>query len=132
MAPAVVADAIQFEPSHDLVISTPRVMPIEVYIPPVAFIVHGCGRLATPSLMFRASALKKVPVLSSPVALEFETRERVRATVHVVSIQKNVCSSAFGVPPGALVDAMVVILVLATLIVVREQVPSRTSQFETL
>jgi hypothetical protein len=124
--------APQFELSHNLMVMTPRVMAVEVYIPKISLIVHGCHCLAASSLMFRAGALKIVPVPSSPVALEFKTRERVRATVHVVSIQINVCSTTFGVPTGGLVKARVVILVLATLIVVRELVPSRTSQFETL
>jgi hypothetical protein len=131
MAPAVVADAIQFELSHDLIPTTPRVMPIEVYIPPVAFIVHFRCRLAATSLMFRAGALKIVPVLSSPVALEFKTRERVLATVHVVSIQINVRSTAFRIPTGGLVKATFVILILRTLIAVRELVRSRTIQSET-
>jgi hypothetical protein len=124
--------APQFELSHDLMVMTPRMMAVEVYIPKISLIVHGCHCLAASSLMFRAGALKIVPVPSSPVALEFEPREWVRATVHVVSIQKDRRSTTFGVPPGGLVKAGIVILVFRALILVRELVPSRTSQFETL
>ena len=107
-------------------------MTIQVYIPPVAFIIHLCRRIAALSTVFRASALKIVPVLSSPVASEFETRERVRATVHIVSIQEDGRSTAFGVPTRGRVRTMVVILVFGALIIVRDLVPSRTIQFETL
>ena len=132
VAPADIFLAPQFELCHDLIVTAPWVMPIEEYIPPVTLIVHFCRFLSAPSTVFRAGALKIVPVPSSPVALEFEPREWVRTTVHIVSIQKDRRSTAFGVPTGGLVKARVVILVLATLIVVRELVPSRTSQFETL
>ena len=89
MALAVVADARQFELSHDLVVTAPRVMPIEVYIPPIAFIVHLRRRVAALSTVFRASALKIVPVLSLPLP-ETEPRERVRVhSSHCASIQEN-------------------------------------------
>ena len=132
MAPAVVADARQFELSHDLIVTTAGMMSVQVDVPPVTLIIHFRRLLLAPSTVFRASALKIVPVPSSPVALEFETRERVLATVHVVSIQINVRSTAFRIPTGGLVKARVVILVFGALIVVRELVRTRASQFETL
>ena len=126
MASAVVADARQFELCHDLVVTTPRMMAVQEYIPPVTFIVHLCGRLAALSTVFRASALKIIAVLSSPVTSEFEPRERVLATVHVVSVQKDGRSTAFGVPTGGRVRTMVVMLVFGALIVVRDLVRSRS------
>ena len=126
MASAVVADARQFELCHDLVVTTPRMMAVQEYIPPVTFIIHFCRFLLAPSTVFRASALKIVPVLSSPVASEFETRERVRATVHIVSIQEDGRSTAFGVPTRGRVRTMVVMLVFGALIVVRDLVRSRS------
>lgn len=131
MASPVVADARQFE-RHDLVVTTPRVMSIEVYIPPIPLIVHLCGRIAALSTVFRASALKIVPILSSPVTSETEPRERVLAAVHIVSIQEDGRSTTFGVPTRGRVRTMVVMLVFGALIVVRDLVPSRTIQFETL
>jgi len=107
-------------------------MAVEINVPPVTFIVHLRRRVAALSTVFRASALKIIAVLSSPVASEFETRERVRATVHIVSVQKDRRSTAFGVPPSGLVKAGIVILVFRALIVVRDLVPSRSIQFETL
>ena len=107
-------------------------MTVEINVPPVAFIVHFRRRVAALSTVFRASALKIVPVLSSPVTSEFEPRERVRATVHIVPVQKDGCSTTFGVPPGGLVKTGIVILVFRALIVVRDLVPSRSIQFETL
>ena len=107
-------------------------MPVEINVPPVTFIVHFRRRVAALSTVFRASALKIVPVLSSPVTSETEPRERVRATVHIVSVQKDRRSTAFGVPPSGLGKAGIVILVLRALIIVRDLVPSRSIQFETL
>ena len=107
-------------------------MAIQVYIPPIAFIVHLCGHLAAPSTVFRASALKIVPVLSSPVTSETEPREWVLAAVHIVPVQKDRRSTTFVIPSGGLPKAGIVILVFRALIVVRDLVPSRTIQFETL
>ena len=132
MASAVVADAVQFEPSHHLIVTTPRVVAVEINVPPVTFIVIERRHIAAPSLMFRVSALVQVPVPSSPVTNKVEPRERVSAAVHIVSVQKDRRSTAFVVPPGGLVKARVVILVFRALIIVRDLVPSRTIQFETL
>ena len=132
VASAVVADAVQFELCHDLIVTTPRVMSVEENIPPVPFIVHLRRRVAALSTVFRASALEIVPILSSPVTSETEPRERVLAAVHIVSVQKDGCSTAFGVPPSGLVKAGIVILVFGALIVVRDLVPTRSIQFETL
>ena len=132
VAPADVLLAPQFELCHDLVVTAPRVMPVEINVPPVTFIVHLRRFLLAPSTVFRASALKIVPILSSPVTSETEPREWVRATVHIVSVQKDGRSTTFGVPPGGLVKAGIVILVFRALIIVRDLVPSRTIQFETL
>ena len=107
-------------------------MAVEINVPPVTFIVHLRRRVAALSTVFRASALKIIAVLSSPVASEFETRERVRAAVHIVSIQEDGRSTAFGVPTRGRVRTMVVMLVFRALIIVRDLVPSRTIQFETL